>query len=165
MDLSVINPRRDKSGVYKVIFRNGQGQDERDINVNIMGNYKYFNLRGCTATFSQPSSLTGGVSCKILIMTLCICPDKPTPPQSCKVTDVYHDNVVVNWTPPADDGGTELTRWGNIFMKIFQVLRRQYLSRYVVEALDRTLGGDWFQVGEAAPGDRKVGINLHMFYF
>ena len=29
--------------------------------------------------------------------------------------------------------------------------------RYVVEALDRTLGGDWFQVGEAAPGDRKVG--------
>ena len=37
-------------------------------------------------------------------------PDKPTPPQSCKVTDVYHDNVVVNWTPPADDGGTELTR-------------------------------------------------------
>ena len=40
VDLSVINPRRDKSGVYKVIFRNGQGQDERDINVNIMGNYK-----------------------------------------------------------------------------------------------------------------------------
>ena len=39
VDLSVINPRRDKSGVYKVIFRNGQGQDERDINVNIMGNY------------------------------------------------------------------------------------------------------------------------------
>ena len=39
VDLSVINPRRDKSGVYKVIFRNAQGQDERDINVNIMGNY------------------------------------------------------------------------------------------------------------------------------
>ena len=36
----------------------------------------------------------------------------------------------------------------------------KYLSRYVVEALDRTLGGDWFQVGEAAPGDRKVGINF-----
>ena len=31
-----------------------------------------------------------------------------------------------------------------------------YLSRYVVEALDRTLGGDWFQVGEASPGDKKV---------
>ena len=38
VDLSVINPRREKSGVYKVIFRNAQGQDERDINVNIMGN-------------------------------------------------------------------------------------------------------------------------------
>ena len=41
VDLSVINPRREKSGVYKVIFRNAQGQDERDINVNIMGNYKH----------------------------------------------------------------------------------------------------------------------------
>ncbi len=35
--LSVINPRREKSGTYKVILRNAQGQDERDINVNIMG--------------------------------------------------------------------------------------------------------------------------------
>ena len=79
------------------------------------------------------------------------------------MTDIYHDNVVVNWTPPADDGGTELTRWGNISMKnILNIFTRKYLSRYVVEALDRTLGGDWFQVGEAAPGDRKVGIN---FYF
>jgi hypothetical protein len=33
----VINPRREKSGVYKVILKNNQGQDERDINVNIMG--------------------------------------------------------------------------------------------------------------------------------
>ena len=49
MDLSVINPRREKSGVYKVIFRNAQGQDERDINVNIMGNYKHL-------TFSSISS-------------------------------------------------------------------------------------------------------------
>ena len=30
------------------------------------------------------------------------------------------------------------------------------MLRYYIEALDRTLGGDWFQVGEAAPGDRKV---------
>ena len=127
MDLSVINPRRDKSGVYKVIFRNAQGQDERDINVNIMGNYEYFNLRGSNATFLSPPSLTDGVSCKMLIMTLFICPDKPTPPQSCKVTDVYHDNVVVNWTPPADDGGTDLTRWENIFLKIFHILSTQYL--------------------------------------
>jgi len=101
VDLSVLNPRREKSGVYKVIMRNAQGQDERDINVNIM--------------------------------------DKPTPPLSCTVTDVFHDNVVVNWTPPADDGGTELTR-------------------YVVEALDRTLGNNWHQVGEGGPTDRKMKI-------
>jgi len=101
IDLSVINPRREKSGVYKVIIRNAQGSDERDINVNIM--------------------------------------DKPTPPLTCKVTEVFHDNVLVNWSPPADDGGTEITR-------------------YLIEALDRTLGSDWHQVGEAQPGDRKMKI-------
>ena len=35
--LSVINPRREKSGTYTVIMRNAQGQDEKDIEVNIMG--------------------------------------------------------------------------------------------------------------------------------
>ena len=86
--MSVINPGREKSGTYKVILRNAQGQDERDINVNIMGevSLKYF--------LHDQHSLT----------------DKPTPPLSCKVTDVFHDNVVVNWTPPADDGGTDITR-------------------------------------------------------
>ena len=37
IDLSVINPRREKSGLYKVILKNNQGKDERDIMVNIMG--------------------------------------------------------------------------------------------------------------------------------
>ena len=37
VSLSVINPRREKSGIYKVILRNAQGQDETDIEVNIMG--------------------------------------------------------------------------------------------------------------------------------
>ena len=37
VDLSVINPRREKSGTYKVVLKNAQGQDERDIHVNIMG--------------------------------------------------------------------------------------------------------------------------------
>ena len=44
MDLSVINPRREKSGTYKVILRNAQGQDERDINVNIMGKTLHYLL-------------------------------------------------------------------------------------------------------------------------
>ena len=39
--LTVINPRREKSGTYKVILRNAQGQDERDIVVNIMGKVTY----------------------------------------------------------------------------------------------------------------------------
>ena len=36
VQLDVINPKREKSGVYKVIMRNAQGQDEKLINVNIM---------------------------------------------------------------------------------------------------------------------------------
>lgn len=36
IQLDVINPKREKSGVYKVIMKNAQGQDEKLINVNIM---------------------------------------------------------------------------------------------------------------------------------
>ncbi len=36
VQLDVINPKREKSGVYKVIMKNAQGQDEKDILVNIM---------------------------------------------------------------------------------------------------------------------------------
>lgn len=36
IQLDVINPKREKSGTYKVIMKNNQGQDERDIQVNIM---------------------------------------------------------------------------------------------------------------------------------
>ena len=36
VQLDVINPKREKSGVYKVIMKNAQGQDEKLINVNIM---------------------------------------------------------------------------------------------------------------------------------
>ena len=39
VDLSVVNPRREKSGVYTVILKNDQGQDQRDIMVNIMGQF------------------------------------------------------------------------------------------------------------------------------
>ena len=35
--LAVINPTRDKSGVYTVVLRNAQGEVRRDINVNILG--------------------------------------------------------------------------------------------------------------------------------
>ena len=36
INLSVINPRRDKSGIYTVIVKNAQGQSSKDILVNIM---------------------------------------------------------------------------------------------------------------------------------
>jgi len=67
--------------------------------------------------------------------------DKPTPPQTCKVTNVFQDNCVVNWTPPKDDGGTPL-------------------RKYVVEALDTTNGNaTWSPVAstdDAGPKKIKV---------
>ena len=103
IDLSVINPRREKSGKYKVILKNDQGQSEKDIDVNIM--------------------------------------DKPEPPQTCKVTDVFYDNCVVNWTPPKDDGGTAI-------------------KKYIVEALDVSSGTEqWTQVAVAnSESDRKIKV-------
>ena len=103
IDLSVINPRRDKSGTYKVILKNAQGQSEKDIEVNIL--------------------------------------DKPTPPQTCTVTDVFYDNCVVNWTPPKDDGGTSI-------------------KKYIVEALDVSSGTEqWTQVAVAnSESDRKIKV-------
>ena len=73
VQLDVINPKREKSGIYKVIMKNAQGQDERDIHVNIM--------------------------------------DVPTPPQQVRVTDVYQDNCVVHWSPPKDNGGTDIKKY------------------------------------------------------
>lgn len=96
VNLSVINPKREKSGTYKVVIKNAQGRDERDIEVNIM--------------------------------------DKPEPPKTCTVSDVYYDNCVVHWTPPADDGGTDITK-------------------YVVEALDVTSGNEqWREVATTDSG-------------
>jgi len=103
INLSVINPRREKSGVYTVIVKNAQGQSERDIMVNIM--------------------------------------DKPSPPESCKVSDVFYDNCVVHWTPPKDEGGTEI-------------------KKYIVEALDISSGmGQWSEVAETqSGGERKIKV-------
>ena len=37
------------------------------------------------------------------------------------------------------------------------------LFRYIIEALDRTLGNDWHQVEECAPADRQVNYLVHGF--
>ena len=74
--------------------------------------------------------------------------DKPTPPQSTTVSDVYYDNCVVHWTPPKDDGGTEI-------------------KSYIVEALDVTEaasggagGGKWHAVAQTDTGSsREVKVN------
>ena len=73
IQLDVINPKREKSGVYKVILKNAQGQDEKLINVNIM--------------------------------------DIPTPPTNVFVDTVFQDNCVVHWSPPKDNGGTEIKKY------------------------------------------------------
>ena len=65
--------------------------------------------------------------------------DKPGEPGGCTVNQVFHDNCVVNWKDPADDGGTEILH-------------------YVVEELDTTGGGGWSQVAEVGPQDRKAKI-------
>ena len=42
----------------------------------------------------------------------------------------------------------------------YLVILTVFQLRYLIEALDRTLGNDWHQVGEATPGDRKVGVTV-----
>ena len=78
--------------------------------------------------------------------------DKPTPPQSCTVTDVFYDNCIVHWTPPVDDGGTEI-------------------KKYVVEALDVSAGTEqWVQVARTdSSGDKQIKVesltNKHRYRF
>ena len=44
-------------------------------------------------------------------------------PKNCTVTNVFHDNCTVNWQPPDDDGGTEITGY------IIEVLSRKKAKR------------------------------------
>lgn len=53
--LTVINPRREKSGTYKVIMSNSQGQDEQEVEVNILGEADKFYIRRQTIPFSVTS--------------------------------------------------------------------------------------------------------------
>ena len=78
--------------------------------------------------------------------------DKPTPPQSVRVTDVYQDNCVVHWSPPADDGGTPI-------------------KKYIVECMDTTTGnGTWSPVASTDDGNtKKIKVDhltpLHKYRF
>ena len=102
ISVEVINPKRSKSGLYKVIVGNAQGESEQDVNVNIA--------------------------------------DKPGTPGSCHVNNVFHDNCMVNWSPPEDDGGTEIVK-------------------YVVEEMNMNEGGGWTEVAEAGPNEKKVKVD------
>jgi len=114
VQLDVINPKREKSGVYKVIMRNAQGSDEKLINVNIM--------------------------------------DVPTPPLSVFVDNVFQDNCVVHWSPPKDDGGTEI-------------------KKYIVEQIDNTTGnGNWTECAQTrSGGERQIKVEnltpMHKYRF
>jgi titin len=60
--------------------------------------------------------------------------DKPGPPETPTVSDIYKTNAVINWQPPANDGGspvigyhlerrlTSSTRWTKINDKIIKEL-------------------------------------------
>jgi len=99
VQLDIINPKREKSGVYKVIMKNAQGSAEKLINVNIM--------------------------------------DVPTPPLSVYVDTVFADNCIVHWSPPKDDGGTEI-------------------KKYIIEQIDNTSGnGNWTECAQTTTGANK----------
>merc|ERR1712226_1285512 len=114
VQLDVINPKREKSGVYKVVMKNAQGQDEKLINVNIM--------------------------------------DIPTEPLNVYVDTVFQDNCVVHWSPPKDNGGTEI-------------------KKYIIEAMDNTTGnGQWTEVAQSNSGsENKIRCDglkpLHKYRF
>ena len=67
--------------------------------------------------------------------------DKPTPPKTCTVSDVFCDNLIVKWSEPADDGGTPI-------------------KKYVVECIDTTGGnGSWVQCASTDDGSpRKIKV-------
>ena len=65
--------------------------------------------------------------------------DKPTTPGSCTVNQVFHDNCVVNFAPPDDDGGTDIVK-------------------YVIEEMNMTEGGGWSEVAEVGPNEKKAKI-------
>merc|ERR1719297_102307 len=63
--------------------------------------------------------------------------DVPTPPLSVFVDNVFQDNCVVHWSPPKDDGGTEI-------------------KKYIVEQIDNTSGnGNWTECAQTTTGANK----------
>lgn len=38
-------------------------------------------------------------------------PDKPGPPASVKITNMYTDRAMLSWEPPLEDGGSDITNY------------------------------------------------------
>ena len=78
--------------------------------------------------------------------------DVPTPPLSVFVDNVYQDNCIVHWSPPKDDGGTEI-------------------KKYIVEQLDNTTGnGNWTECAQSPSGkERQIKVEhlipMHKYRF
>ena len=65
--------------------------------------------------------------------------DRPTTPGTCTVNQVFHDNCMVSFAPPDDDGGTDIVK-------------------YVIEEMNVSEGGGWSQVAEVGPNEKKAKI-------
>ncbi|KAH8384331.1 hypothetical protein KR093_001928, partial [Drosophila rubida] len=63
-----------------------------------------------------------------------ICQDAPQPPQDVDITDVYQTSCVVQFKPPADDGGSPITK-------------------YVIERQDLSKKQGWEPVAEVLPSE------------
>ncbi len=46
---------------------------------------------------------------KSFLMLGCLCVDLPGPPASAKLVDSWGFNAALEWTPPKDNGNTEIT--------------------------------------------------------
>jgi hypothetical protein len=69
--------------------------------------------------------------------------DHPSSPRDVTITNIFKDNVTVNWKPPCDDGGTPI-------------------KRYVIDVLDFSTNNMWTPVTMSETGQDNKAIVLNL---
>eukprot|EP00061_Rhincodon_typus_P019022 g48455.t1 len=114
---------RKDSAYYKLTAENSSGIASQKIRIVVMGMYIHYVAEEFTVTnleehaqyqfraiaktavnISKPSEPSDPV-------TIMAEQDKPGPPASIKVTNIYSDRVTLKWEPPLEDGGAEITNY------------------------------------------------------